>query len=166
MWNAAGRGSTGPETAVTEAWRWDGLGGAEGWSRGWYGEQGKDGGWYPEWEGRTLQTITRFSMGLRNVSSFPWIGSGCKVFQRSQTWEVMLYASFYQTQAPALSKRTAGGREGNVQACADPAFRSVVSLTFKTHGMAPHSSTFAWKIPWTEEPCRLQSMGSRRVRHD
>ena len=32
--------------------------------------------------------------------------------------------------------------------------------------MAPHSSTFAWKIPWTEEPGRLQSMGSQRVRHD
>ena len=29
--------------------------------------------------------------------------------------------------------------------------------------MTPHSSTFAWKIPWTEEPGRLQSMGSRRV---
>ena len=32
--------------------------------------------------------------------------------------------------------------------------------------MAPHSSTFAWKIPWAEEPGRLQSMGSRRVRHE
>ena len=32
--------------------------------------------------------------------------------------------------------------------------------------MAPHSSTLAWKIPWMEEPCRLQSMGSLRVRHD
>ena len=32
--------------------------------------------------------------------------------------------------------------------------------------MAPHSSTPAWKIPWMEEPCRLESMGSRRVRHD
>ena len=29
--------------------------------------------------------------------------------------------------------------------------------------MAPHSSTLAWKIPWTEEPGRLQSMGSQRV---
>ena len=29
-----------------------------------------------------------------------------------------------------------------------------------------HSSTLAWKIPWTEEPGRLQSMGSLRVRHD
>ena len=32
--------------------------------------------------------------------------------------------------------------------------------------MAPHSSTRAWKIPWTEEPDRLQSMGSLRVGHD
>ena len=32
--------------------------------------------------------------------------------------------------------------------------------------MAPHSSTLAWKIPWMEEPDRLQSMGSRRVVHD
>ena len=32
--------------------------------------------------------------------------------------------------------------------------------------MAPHSSTFAWRIPWTEEPGRLQSMGSLRVGHD
>ena len=33
-------------------------------------------------------------------------------------------------------------------------------------GMATHSSTLAWKIPWTEEPCKLQSMGSQRVGHD
>ena len=32
--------------------------------------------------------------------------------------------------------------------------------------MAPHSSTLAWKIPWMEEPGRLQSMGSLRVGHD
>ena len=32
--------------------------------------------------------------------------------------------------------------------------------------MAPHSSTLAWKIPWTEEPGGLQSMESLRVRHD
>ena len=32
--------------------------------------------------------------------------------------------------------------------------------------MATHPSTLAWKIPWMEEPGRLQSMGSRRVRHD
>ena len=32
--------------------------------------------------------------------------------------------------------------------------------------MAPHSSTLAWKLPWTEEPGRLQSMGSLRLGHD
>ena len=45
--------------------------------------------------------------------------------------------------------------------------------TFKHHfasvwekAMAPHSSTRAWKIPWTEEPSGQQSMGSQRVGHD
>ena len=32
--------------------------------------------------------------------------------------------------------------------------------------MATHSSTLAWKIPWTEKPSRLQSMGSQRVGHE
>ena len=32
--------------------------------------------------------------------------------------------------------------------------------------MAPHSSTLAWKTPWMEEPSRLQSMGSLRLRQD
>ena len=33
-------------------------------------------------------------------------------------------------------------------------------------GIATHSSVPAWEIPWTEEPGALQSVGSRRVRHD
>ena len=33
-------------------------------------------------------------------------------------------------------------------------------------GMATHSSVLAWRIPWTEEPGRLQSMGLQRVGHD
>ena len=37
---------------------------------------------------------------------------------------------------------------------------------FLEKAMAPHSSTLAWKIPWTEEPGRLQSMGSQRGGHD
>ena len=43
-------------------------------------------------------------------------------------------------------------------------FYSVVMSSEKA--MAPHSSTLAWKIPWMEEPGRLQSMGSLRVGHD
>ena len=33
-------------------------------------------------------------------------------------------------------------------------------------GMATHSGILAWRIPWTEEPGRLQSLGSQRVAHD
>ena len=47
---------------------------------------------------------------------------------------------------------------------------SDVTLTFHFHAlekeMATHSSVLAWRIPGTEEPGGLQSMGSRRVRHD
>ena len=44
---------------------------------------------------------------------------------------------------------------------------NITLLSYKTEkAMAPHSSTLAWKIPWTEEPGRLQSMGSWRVWHD
>ena len=42
----------------------------------------------------------------------------------------------------------------------------VVLISSSEKAMAPHSSTLAWKIPWTEEPARLQSMGLLRVGHD
>ena len=44
-------------------------------------------------------------------------------------------------------------------------FRRYLNLT-EEKAMAPHSSTLAWKIAWTEEPGRLQSMELLRVRHD
>ena len=46
---------------------------------------------------------------------------------------------------------------------------SIISMSngiFPEKAMAPHSSTLAWKIPWMEEPGRLQTMGSLRVGHD
>ena len=46
----------------------------------------------------------------------------------------------------------------------DISFR--LSNLYLGEGMAPHSSTLAWEIPWMEEPGRLQSMGSLRVWHD
>ena len=42
----------------------------------------------------------------------------------------------------------------------------MLSRLVMEEAMAPHSSTLAWKIPWMEEPGRLQSMGSLRVRHN
>jgi len=40
-----------------------------------------------------------------------------------------------------------------------------VGAAMMEKAMAPHSSTLTWRIPWTEEPGGLQSMGSQRVRH-
>ena len=50
-----------------------------------------------------------------------------------------------------------------------PSPHSIFIITLKAgleKEMAPHSSTLAWKIPWMEEPDRLQSTGSQRVGHD
>ena len=43
---------------------------------------------------------------------------------------------------------------------------SYIPVSSQEKAMAPHSSTLAWKIPWTEESGVLQSMGSLRVGHD
>ena len=45
-------------------------------------------------------------------------------------------------------------------------FLRTVYAVLAEKAMAPHSSTLAWKIPWMEEPGRLQSMGSLPVGHD
>ena len=42
----------------------------------------------------------------------------------------------------------------------------IFTITILQKGVATHSSISAWRIPWTEEPGRLQSMGSQRVGHD
>ena len=42
---------------------------------------------------------------------------------------------------------------------------NIILGQFREKAMAPHSSTLAWKIPWTEEPGKLRSMGSQRVGH-
>ena len=60
-----------------------------------------------------------------------------------------------------------GLRHQKATRCLDPSVPSFGDF-FPLHAvsekaMAPHSSTLAWKIPWTEEPGRLQSMGSLRV---
>ena len=50
-----------------------------------------------------------------------------------------------------------------IQATRVPSLGQDVALE---KGMATHSSLLAWRIPWTEKPGGLQSMGSQRVRHD
>ena len=45
-------------------------------------------------------------------------------------------------------------------------YRSVIAIDPLEKGMSTHFSILAWRIPWTEEPGRLQSMGSQRVGHN
>ena len=64
-----------------------------------------------------------------------------------------------------------GARKAGVHGVAEGRTRlSDFPFTFHFHAlekeMAAHSSTLAWKIPWMEEPGRLESMGSHRVGHD
>ena len=42
----------------------------------------------------------------------------------------------------------------------------MISITTLEKEMAIHSSVLAWRVPWTEDPGRLQSMGSQGVRHN
>ena len=61
------------------------------------------------------------------------------------------------------------------QSCKEPAYqcrrhkRLEFSLGWEDHleeGVSTHSNILAWRIPWTEEPSRLQSLGLQRVEHD
>ena len=60
-----------------------------------------------------------------------------------------------------------GGSDGkDLSVMQETQVRSLGSADSLEKGMATHSSILAWRIPWTEEPGRLQSMGSQRVGHD
>ena len=60
-----------------------------------------------------------------------------------------------------------GGSDGKVFVYnAGDLVRSLGQEDSMAKEMATHSSTLAWKIPWTEKPGRLHSMGSQRVGHD
>ena len=54
----------------------------------------------------------------------------------------------------------------NLPAMQETWVRSLGQEDALKEGMASHSIILAWRIPWTEEPSGLQSMGSQRVRHD
>ena len=72
--------------------------------------------------------------------------------------------------ASKSSLRTMGfpsGSDDKESACNEEIrVRSLGSEDPRGKGMATHSSILVWKIPWTEEPGRLQSMGLQRVRHN
>ena len=62
--------------------------------------------------------------------------------------------------------RALGGSVKNLLAMWETQVRSLGWEDLLEEEMTTHSSILAWRIPWTEEPGGLQSMGSQRVRHD
>ena len=80
-------------------------------------------------------------------------------------WNTVLYLEFsgsYTTIRASLVAQTVK----RLPTMRETRVRSLVREDPLEKAMATHSSTLAWKIPWTEEPGRLQSMGSQRVGHD
>ena len=81
------------------------------------------------------------------------------IFQtRVLEWDAIAFSAEYIMRSAGLEEAQAGIKIAG---------RNINNLKYAAEkAMAPHSSTLAWKIPWTEEPGGLQSMGSRRVEHD
>ena len=77
--------------------------------------------------------------------------------QKSHASKVRVYKAVIYEQVDQVSSHSVSEAIGSL-------LKPFKGLTEKA--MAPHSSTPAWEIPWTEEPGRLRFMGSLRVRHD
>ena len=102
-----------------------------------------------------------------------WVGKGSP--QRPGHWQQMVLKGPPWRKPSLSSPLTLQPRAGSPQAkklkrreqqphlSADNWIKAVLG---KEKAVALHSSTLAWKIPWTEEPGRLQSIGSLRVGHD
>ena len=86
--------------------------------------------------------------------------SKASILQRSAFFTVQLSHPYMTTgKTIALTRRTFVGKVMSL-------LFNMLSRLVMEKEMAPHSGTLAWKIPWMEEPGRLQTMGSLRVRHD
>ena len=87
-----------------------------------------------------------------------WLTRGlqCHLGRETVTWKSLIASLIVSTSgSPCMTQRSE-----------TKLFIELRQAFVSEKAMAPHSSTLAWKIPWTEEPGRLQSMGSHRVRHD
>ena len=93
-----------------------------------------------------------------------------ETLQDRREWQDILKVMKEKNLQPRLlyPARISFKYEGEIKSFTDKQKLSEFSTTKPAleKAVAPHSSTLAWKIPWTEEPGRLQSIGLLRVRHD
>ena len=117
----------------------------------------------PSWNFRTpgIKRSSKFIERTQNNIKLLWY-SGCR-----RRWRNISKTQREHGFKLQLNTQWRRGSEGEASACnAGDRIRSLSREDPLEKEMAPHSSTLAWKIPWTEEPGRLQSMGSQRVGHD
>ena len=106
--------------------------------------------------------------GIFNIS----IWEGLRTNTKNQIWKQCSRKQWHPTPYSCLENpMDRGAWWATVHGVARSQTRlSSFTFTFHFHAlekeMATHSSLLAWRIPWTEKPGRLQSMGSHRVRHD
>ena len=79
-------------------------------------------------------------------------------------WNIVVIVSGGQQSSSVKNK--GAQKVKNLLAMQDTWVQSLGQEDPLEKGMATHSSILAWEIPWTDEPGRLQSMGSQRVGHD
>ena len=92
---------------------------------------------------------------------------GCVTFRHTTMWISRKYTC--TPSYPLHTSPQGQSTELSFPCCATASHQlSILYVVMYTpeKAMAPHSSTLAWKIPWMEEPGRLQPMGSLRVGHD
>ena len=94
--------------------------------------------------------FSKTSLNIRNFTVHILLKLGLENFEH---YFVRVWASLV---AQTVKHLPAKGRPGQSLGWEDPLEKE----------MATHSSTLAWRIPWTEEPGKLQSMGWQRVEHD
>ena len=89
------------------------------------------------------------------------------LFLKAPKWLQMVTAAMKLKAACSLEKEKAMTNLVNMLKSGNITLPTKVCLVkAMQNAMAPHSNTLAWKVPWTKEPGRLQTMGSRRVGHD
>ena len=84
----------------------------------------------------------------------------------SELWELVMDREAWRASIHGVAKRLGAQRLKHLPGIQETWVRSLGREDPLEKEMATHSSTLAWKIPWTEEPGRLQPMGSQRVGHD
>ena len=101
--------------------------------------------------------VSIFFMIFFKEIKLPW------KWRNQPAWlQTILQSYSHQDSMVLAQKQTYRSVEQNRK----PRDKSTHLWTTSEKALATHSSTLAWKIPWAEEPGRLLSMGSHRVRHD